>query len=150
MRSTDLIAVGYWRSDEEPSFPDPHDLGTEPRDAELVAQICNYLESGQSFLPWLGYSWCRFGCGIPESKMGSQCLIDGTWMWPEGLSHYVRVHQIPLPKRFIEHMAANSWRVPTDAAVPSLDEPGSEGLGNRLPVTYEFWKNWRPTPPSSN
>lgn len=36
--------------------------------------------------------------------MGTSDLTDETYAWPEGLSHYVRVHHVRLPKLFTRHI----------------------------------------------
>jgi hypothetical protein len=35
--------------------------------------------------------------------MGSCDFTDGVWVWPEGLSHYLRIHSVRLPEEFIRH-----------------------------------------------
>ena len=50
----------------------------------------------------MGRSRCRI-CGEP--KTGYLTLTDGTFLWPEGLTHYVRDHNVRLPTAFIEHIA---------------------------------------------
>ena len=44
--------------------------------------------------------------------MGSRCLTDGTWSWPEGLAHYITVHDVRLPDEFVDHMRDLDWTVP--------------------------------------
>ena len=34
---------------------------------------------------------------------GSLELTDGTYVWPEGLAHYVEQHGVKLPGEFLEH-----------------------------------------------
>jgi hypothetical protein len=40
--------------------------------------------------------------------MGSSDLTDGTWLWPEGLAHYVRKHDVVLPEEFIAHVVSRA------------------------------------------
>src|SRR5262245_48523055 len=61
----------------------------------------------------MGFSCCRFDCGIPDNEMGSCDLYDGKWLWPEGLAHYVERHSVRLPDEFIQTMRSHSWPVPT-------------------------------------
>src|SRR5688572_2501334 len=88
----------------------------------------------------LGYSSCRLRCGVPHSAVGCRDLTDGSWIWPEGLSHYVRVHGVVLTERFVEHAARSAWQV-RDVERPRLRE-GADGSA-RLPVTYDFWKAYQ-------
>lgn len=84
------------------AMPDPRDL-VDPdwpkAERELIAA---YLEAAPAVEHWMGYSYCRFECG--EHDMGTQDLSDGTWIWPEGLAHYVLEHSVRLPEEFIQHI----------------------------------------------
>jgi hypothetical protein len=60
----------------------------------------------------MGYSHCRFQCGIPDSQMGSAEYNDGIWAWPEGLAHYVEMHLIALPDEFLTHVRVNDYEIP--------------------------------------
>ncbi|ANE50117.1 hypothetical protein [Flavisolibacter tropicus] len=100
-------AIGYWKSVSLPDLPDPHNfidfsISTEQRQA-----IIQYLENGLAFFHYLGHSFCRFNCGKPEWEMGCSDLTDGTFAWPEGLSHYIKEHSVWLPSEFIEHAMSN-------------------------------------------
>ena len=57
--------------------------------------------------------YCRFECGIPDSKMGSLNFTDGVWAWPEGLSHYVDVHCVRLPSEFLNHLELRRFEYPS-------------------------------------
>ena len=35
---------------------------------------------------------------------GNLDLTDGVYLWPEGLAHYVREHDVRLPDEFTEHV----------------------------------------------
>ncbi|WP_437782765.1 hypothetical protein [Sorangium sp. So ce1097] len=43
-----------------------------------------------------GYTQCY--------DMGTICLSDGTFVWPEGFAHYVKVHAVRPPKDFVRHV----------------------------------------------
>jgi len=90
---------------------------------ELLAA---YLDSGQVYEKYRGYSSCRFGCGIDHSLMGANDLTDGKWVWPEGLSHYIRVHSVLLPQEFI------SWVTDRSPIPPASSEKHD----------FEFWISW--------
>lgn len=47
----------------------------------------------------MGLSPCRL-CG---RQTGAMEYTDGTFVWPEGLAHYVDEHAVRLPKRVVEH-----------------------------------------------
>ena len=97
-------AIGYWRSLIRKHLPDPHDYvdpSWDPAEREAVAR---YLDAGRHVIEWRGISMCRF-CG----KMnGSACLGDGSFVWPRGLSHYVRKHDVRLSQEFVAHVMRRS------------------------------------------
>jgi hypothetical protein len=54
----------------------------------LFAECC-----WRARVPEMGYSWCRFDtCSASRRSLGCCNLTDGTFVWPEGLAHYVRDH----------------------------------------------------------
>lgn len=99
-----LTAVGYWiRSlNDDSLFPPQEFVRTS-----LGTGVVSYLRSGETYEQYRGLSWCRFQCGIASSEMGSRDLTDGTWVWPEGLAHYVESHSVNLPPRFVDHIASS-------------------------------------------
>ena len=44
-------------------------------------------------------------------KNGNLELTDGTFLWPEGLAHYVRDHDVRLPTAFVEHILQQDDRL---------------------------------------
>jgi hypothetical protein len=40
-------------------------------------------------------------CGVAN---GSAEFTDGTYVWPEGLAHYVDEHHVRLPEAVLEHI----------------------------------------------
>jgi len=50
----------------------------------------------------MGISPCRL-CGI---KNGSLEFTDGTYLWPEGLVHYIREHAVRMPEAVVAHAEA--------------------------------------------
>jgi hypothetical protein len=96
-----LISIGFWDGPQtKPGWPRPEamiDATWEAGEREVVA---SYLEQG--FVTWacMGYSVCRI-CG---KNNGSLELTDGTFVWPEGLRHYVTERAIDLPSRFVSHV----------------------------------------------
>ena len=102
-RSISLTLIGYWRSKDQPQWPDPRAMIDDTMPARTRDLVVRYLKAGRS-MPWVcaGPSSCRI-CG----KMnGTRELTDGTFMWPEGLAHYVAEHSVRLPDEFISHTEA--------------------------------------------
>jgi hypothetical protein len=104
--------IGYWRSALEPRWPDPRDFVDASWDESDREAVAAYLETG-GFEPWAqcGYSWCRI-CGVDN---GSCERSDGIYLWPEGLSHYIRQHNLRLPAVVIEHILSAACSPDRDA-----------------------------------
>ncbi|WP_240644078.1 hypothetical protein [Antribacter gilvus] len=62
--------------------------------------VADYLGGGHVVRACMGYSDCRF-CG---QRNGTLELTDGSFVWPEGLRHYLVEHGVRLPARFVEHV----------------------------------------------
>jgi hypothetical protein len=102
-----LEAIGYWFNDQAPSaYPRPQRLVGRWREDRRAAVIA-YLRAGATFETYRATSLCRFGCGISSRALGARDLSDGVWVWPEGLAHYVEVHAVQLPTRFVRHAIAH-------------------------------------------
>ena len=113
MRSP-LRAIGYWSdtrigSPIKNGFVSPKRWVGKYETEEIQNLVSSYLDSGSKLVGWLGYSHCRFNCGKPDHEMGSCDLTDGVWVWPEGLSHYVKIHSVVLPIEFIDYMRQSEW-----------------------------------------
>lgn len=101
MSNTGSRHIGYWatsRSDN--ALPWPHDFVDPNWDCKEAEAVAAYLDSQPKVQQYLGYSWCRFGC--KELDMGTADLSDGTYTWPAGFSHYIRVHKVRPPQKFID------------------------------------------------
>jgi len=117
--------IGYWMNDlREPDLPLPQELVGEMSAPDREA-VCRYLNSAQVFESYRGYSWCRFRCGVEDKAMGFREFTDGTWAWPEGLAHYIQVHNVILPDEFIRSAKENSPKV-----------------HDRTPANLDFWFDW--------
>jgi hypothetical protein len=66
--------------------------------------------------------------------MGSRCLTDGLWVWPEGLAHYVEHHDVYLPAEFLRTMTRRGWRLPEGKGPPSGETHGEPD--------HAFWIAW--------
>jgi hypothetical protein len=98
---TRLILIGYWRSDQDPSWPDPAELVDTNWDPNERALVASYLEAGTVVVTYMGYSPCRL-CAKRDN--GSVELTDGVYVWPNGLAHYVAEHSVRLPGQIVDHI----------------------------------------------
>jgi hypothetical protein len=116
-----LRGIGFWFEPVFPSdLPSPEALAASNWDADEKAAVVRYLRSGHHYETYRGWSWCRFNCGAEDSTMGHSEFTDGVWVWPEGLSHYVEVHDVELPEEFVEAALSKSEQAETKARF-SLD-----------------------------
>lgn len=159
---TRLRAVGYWskpsplvtrpdlgpddpyvryleaRHDEEarsgqPFLADPRRIIDVLGCCYYPEQVVRYLEAGHTASSYLGYSICRC-CGATGAALGSRDLTDGIWVWPEGLTHYLRAHGLSLPPGLLDTMARHDYTVPAFA----------HGGGDAVPQAYDYsdWCSW--------
>ncbi len=107
-----LTKIGFWAAQPDEllsvllnvldPLPDPRTLVDPDWEKADREKLAAYLDAGERVETFFGYSWCRFGCDN-HSEMGTADLSDGVYLWPEGLSHYVRVHKVRLPEAFARH-----------------------------------------------
>lgn len=110
-----LRLIGYWRDDQHPEYPDPHDLVDPSWDQDDRFVVAGYLKSGTYIRHFMGLSPCRF-CG---QHNGASEYTDGILVWPEGLSHYIEDHDVRLPRAIEAYVLSRSERLET--AVVSTD-----------------------------
>jgi hypothetical protein len=125
-----LKLIGYWfRSLKDEEFVPPQEL-VAAYDEATRQWLADYLEAGHEFAVYRGISWCRF-YNCDEAAMGCRELTDGEWVWPEGLSHYVRQHSVRLPDEFIASARSEERRT-----IPPEDELA------RIEPDTSFWIKW--------
>lgn len=100
--STGLTVIGFWRDTAEPYWPDVNDYLDQTWDPEARATVADRLRAGKEVRQFRGHSTCRI-CGRLN---GTAELTDGTYLWPEGLAHYVSDHQVRLPQPCETHFLA--------------------------------------------
>jgi len=117
--SKQLKRVGYWaakpRSDCDTVAGVLRDLvevfipPTEPRvddfidpawDAAERRKVIEYLQRGRRHNSFFGTSLCR----LCARENGCLDLTDDVYVWPDGLTHYVRDHLVKPPQDFVTHV----------------------------------------------
>ncbi len=108
-----LKQVGFWRSGEQPHLPRPEKYVDHTWDPEERKWVISYFDACY-FTPYFqaGVSWCRMGCADIPADIGSQNLTDGTWIFPEGLVHYLIHHNVKPPSKFLHHIRNMNYQVP--------------------------------------
>lgn len=97
---------GFWWSPQEPQFPKPVGV-TEPfPDKDIVVTALEKLheeiilhKKGQCVY-FKGFSTCR----CCKGANGSREMSYKHWKWPEGLLHYVKVHNIRPSEEFVQNV----------------------------------------------
>jgi hypothetical protein len=107
---TYLRVIGHWRNDEHPELPDPVDLVDADWDRREKSHVYWYVSGGTHGRAYMGYSTCRI-CGVQN---GAGELSDGTYVWPEGLAHYLQEHDVRLPNEFVRHALQRSREIEED------------------------------------
>lgn len=101
-----LILIGYWSGGHgERGWPDVGDFVDESWDEDERLHIGIYLRHGLVARAWMGYSPCRL---CDKATNGNLDLTDGTYIWPEGLAHYVLGHNVRLPQEFVAHVQSQN------------------------------------------
>jgi hypothetical protein len=104
-----LELLGYWFHERAPdAWPLPQWLQRRWRanERELVVR---YLRAGRRLVGYAAAATCRFACGARH--LGSGERTDGTFIWPDGLAHYVARHGVALPEHFVAHVLARGGTV---------------------------------------
>ena len=98
---TALQLIGYWRgeNDTNAKYPHPSDWVDWRWDDDERALTGSYFAAGTLFRACMGLSPCRI-CARPN---GAAEYTDGTFVWPEGLAHYIDDHAVRLPAKVVEH-----------------------------------------------
>ncbi len=102
----ELILIGYWSAEPgnesapDDRWPRASDHVDVSWDADERNDVADYLGRGFIVRAYMGYSPCRF-CGRDN---GCLELSDGTYVWPEGLPHYLVEHAVRPPDRFVTHV----------------------------------------------
>lgn len=105
---TDQKKIGYWRYTKDSTDTRPWPEENSWKDSEenklLVIQFLNQCNNptnksvGQ--ISYKGFSSCR----ICNKINGTLDIFDEKYCWPNGLVHYVKIHNVDLPKEFVDYI----------------------------------------------
>lgn len=139
-----LRLIGYWKSNFEHHrhalvYPNPKDFIDETWDENTRQKVIDYLDNGVLHHGTRGFSTCRI-CGCPN---GTSELTDGVFIWPDGLSHYLKEHQVRLPSYFVEHCLTYTFN--KEQILKDIEEGYDDGTFYERP-REGWWKahrNWK-------
>ena len=94
--------------------------------------MIDYLRRGAVCRRWHGYATCRL-CSQSGRELGDADITDGSWIWPEGLPHYLEQHAVRPPEPFLCHLRERGFRsggpiVPAEQTVSRLAPALLRGL----------------------
>lgn len=97
---------GFWWSEREPHLPKPvsSDVDFEGKAAvvealeKLEKNIYTHKDRAGTCVYFKGWSTCRC-CG---AENGSAEFSYKNWKWPDGLAHYVKVHNVKPSDDFLK------------------------------------------------
>lgn len=96
------IPIGYWYSKYQPNLPKP-ESNSSILSPEETEKICEYLDlKTHRQIRYAGTSECRI-CGKDN---GFADKYDDIYVWPQGLSHYLKEHNCELPDEFTDYCLA--------------------------------------------
>ena len=97
-----LRLIGYWSGGYGGrDWRDVREFVDEGWDDDERIEVGLYLQHGLVARAWMGYSPCRLCDSVTNGNLD---LTDGSYLWPEGLVHYVRDHHVRLPAEFVAHV----------------------------------------------
>jgi hypothetical protein len=129
-----LELIGYWRSAEEPDWPDPGAFTDRTWLPEARARVLRYLDAGAVLCVAAGASWCRFRCrDYGRGGLGNADLTDGRFVWPSGLAHYVAHHDLRLPEDFVLATEDDPPNFALDSSTARED----------FAIDFEWWRDQR-------
>jgi hypothetical protein len=125
-----LTLIGYWLGDGAPDWPSVDSFVDTNWSTHERRAVNEWLESGVEIRQFRGYSYCR----LCRARNGSSEVSDGMFLWPIGLSHYVREHHVRLPGPVVARALQR----------PDVDRHRLEALDGDVEVEMEWWRNQRP------
>lgn len=103
MSTLRLKAVGFWQSSAE--------IEKSPISLHDRSKIIRYLDA----CPAARVRGTPFACVFQDQTHRATLeRTDGVYVWPSGLVHYVRDHDVRLPECFVEHIRRQSYEYPRD------------------------------------
>lgn len=123
-----LKLIGYWNGGgliENEIWPNPKHFVEELTEEEKE-NLLNYFYNGIP-MPYAvaGVSECR----LCKKIVGAGEFTDGKYVWPEGLPHYIKEHNVKLPEKFLEHALNNTIDPDLIIDIETLE------------IDIEWWKN---------
>lgn len=96
-----LTLIGYWAGAQASQpWPKPLEFVDHTWDPDERDMVAQYLENGIVARAYMGYSPCRM-CGCNNGNLE---FTDLSYVWPEGLAHYITRHGVRPPQKFIDHV----------------------------------------------
>lgn len=126
MLEKEIHREGFWRSESEPNLPMPIHSDISWTNKFRFLYYLHGLEEVATFVIYKGVSPCRC-CG---HMIGNREFTHKGFVWPQGLSHYIEVHNVKPSKEFMEFVINEQLSV-TARTINTLSEP-KFSIGDRV------------------
>ena len=101
------VLIGFWRwlfdtetdVDKYP-YPIKDSNSLTKEETELFLEKMEEIEEKSKIEYYLGYSQCRICLQENGSRQFYYTKRDKTWIFPEGYSHYIKVHNVKIDDDF--------------------------------------------------
>lgn len=102
LSKTNLRKIGFWYSsyEEDKNLPHVTEFIDKNLPSELRKILIEYLSSEEKIEHYKGWSTCRI-CG---KNNGSTDMQKDEYIYPEGLIHYVSVHNVVPSQRLLRRV----------------------------------------------
>lgn len=136
---TTLRSIGFWGNGRYARWPDPRRFVDPSWDPEERAAVIAYVRRGRDWAPNDEPVGLVEDCKICDRPIGSGEVTDGSYVWADGLAHYLEVHDVRLPDEFTEHVLGRLGApMPSDAETRDLAHSARED--------DRWWKTMRELP----
>lgn len=99
-----MLRWGFWKEEEDTKGLDPRAFVDPNWDVRARQAMVERLQASICHTQYRGWSECRM-CGIKNGSTDD--TLDGTVVWPSGLSHYIEVHDVRPPQWFVNHVMSH-------------------------------------------
>ena len=121
LKLEDSKLIGFW-NDKDDNYPQ-YSMPVPNKPNYDKAKMIEYLSHPYSavVIKYQGPSHCRLckdnfyrkdkdsGSYNVKYPMGTKTFSDGVHMYPEGLKHYIEIHEIELPEHFVSHVESHDY-----------------------------------------
>lgn len=115
---------GFWKSKEEPKYPEPisNDTIWFKNNKKLIISKLQKIQSIVKPKAYKGSSLCRLcGCknGSEEYSVATPDNAKVIWTWPSGFIHYIEEHNVCPTEDFLNNVLGINKQIKTFENIPA-------------------------------